>query len=278
MNAVITSRKIILFIFILVFLVACQNNKDDSLENDLDINTQEHQLFYIYPIRYDITTNLGHDVFTYTIAIGSYPFNIFGNSPLYDEEFAEINQILFQSSTEWLKESGIDPNPDWVTSHGGPRMPYVVLDNGNLISVVTRYFLGSESRFDWFIHAVNINLETSSKMTLADIVDLNDNFIIHVQQGGFLNATDVMLDREEASLLANEFIANLTMEEARSFFENVSIDPLQIILESGSLLESSTFYLEPGRISIIYHGGWRVPMHIVINLEDIEEFLKIPKW
>jgi len=288
---VVTLIKIIALISVLVVFVACQN-VDSSAEsdvyhsineycdsgNDQAINAQEDRPFYIYQVRHNITNNLGDDVCVYTIAIGSYPFNIFGGNPLFDEEFAEINRILFESAVEWVREGTINPNPEWITSHDGPRMPYVVLSSNRYISTVTRYLLGSERRFCWFIHAVNINMETNSIMTLDDIIYINDDFIRHLQQGDFWESTHNLLNNDEASIRANEFFANLTMEEAGSFFESMSVDPLQIILETGSLLGSNTFYLEPGRISMIYHGDWVVPMHFIINIDDIEEFLRIPKW
>ena len=104
---------------------------------------------------------------------------------------------------------------------------------------------------------------------------------------GFLEANDVF-SSVDAAMHLNESIANSSIEEVRELLERASIEPMQIVQEAlqeedsphpmFALLYSNAFFLTPGRIVIVYHERTSSPPNIIINLNDISDFLRVEKW
>lgn len=235
------------------------------------------QNFLVYPVRNYVENANGVTV-VYSIAVSKHPFNIFGvdrwSSPVY-----EINNSLQSAATSWVILS--DLNTD--AARTGTVMPYVVFQDNRSISVVTRNFLGSERRFFWYIHAATVNMETGERITLDDLIYINDDFIRHLQNGNFIEAQDIFC-AYEASIWANQHISELTAEEVRAIFESASIDSAQTLKDRGdispfdALMKSNTFFLMPGRVVIIYHNHDVVPLNFILNIEDIYDFLRVQSW
>jgi hypothetical protein len=193
----------------------------------------------------------------------------------------QINNTILTASTLWL-------NPSIFVNR-----PYANPNTAGLYSNTLRYlciknfYPGYPKFFEWGIYDyIMIDMQTGERIMLNDLVDVGDEFIHNIQTGRIVRGTG------DAPIFFHDVCENLwewledmptaelseRIEECSKTMEEV-IARNSIILEyiTGTLIHRNSFYIEPGVIVLWFYGGGQ-GNRLTIALDDIEEFMKVPKW
>ncbi len=133
--------------------------------------------------------------------------------------------------------------------------------------------------FDFYY---TIDMSTGEVVYLSDLVNVNDDFIDFIKNSGkiydsSLYYTQAMNEEgvEKSLAITNGVLNGLSVDYVKELLAQCDLD-------IGSVLEEynkkCSFYLIPGYLAIygIYKREWDETIYI--NLNDIEEFLKVDKW
>ena len=127
-----------------------------------------------------------------------------------------------------------------------------------------------------------IDLETGKRVLLDDLVDIGIDFIRRIREGNIainLNSSEETQEDDDRALRAS--FRGTGYEELKALLEkcNLSNDDLrQCLLNGGNTYRNvGGFYLREGEL-VLFRSTVGNRFDIAFRLDDIEEFLKVPKW
>ena len=194
--------------------------------------------------------------------------------PNNDSLSEKINATILDASTEWVSEQVLE-------QIAGISYPQI-------LSHSSRYFsfgiwIGSNTqRVISFLYEVTIDMQTGERVMLNDLIDINDEFLDLLYEGSVLYGTDFsdLFSWYEIPESTREEIQKRSRDELLEMLDECST-PLSEYSFDEDLLMSlfyfhGSFHVASGKLYIFFGDAQNTA--IMLNLDDIEEFLKVPKW
>ncbi|WP_313585046.1 hypothetical protein [Lacrimispora sp.] len=180
-----------------------------------------------------------------------------------------INQNITKAMTSWIggKIINVDSVDLTITCHSNRYLSFVnsFIYESNHVDIINDY--------------VTIDMLTGQRVYLNELVELNEDFVKYLQE----NSSKV---KEPPQPLwqgipdLNEYTSSELLEELKkcSYTQEELIQDGYYSLEEsiGSLLFRNSFFLRDGMLVIILDQGGE--SFITLDVNDIEDFLKVNKW
>ena len=140
---------------------------------------------------------------------------------------------------------------------------------------------------------VTVDVQSGELICLDDLIDVNEDFALFVKNGNVLRkSASVLLDEtaEQVSKRVNDYFSKRKVEYILWYFKQFIKEYMygeyyrknnyDIRIEEISLYQYY-FYLEEGILCFkddISDSGWDDTVIVRISIDDIEDYLKVPKW
>ena len=184
------------------------------------------------------------------------------------EREARINQELKDAAISWLCETVRNSQSDSID-----------------ISLQTERFLSVSYSYYWltrkssqFYSAVTIDIETGKRVFLRDLIDISQDFMEKIHDS---NIAYHYLSYDTVNAEYNEWLKKMSYEELLFFLESCQRDntSLKCFLEEDENIgyDMNSFSLDDGVLILVRVLG-RTSYSFTFKLDDIEDFLKVPKW
>ena len=250
-------------------------NPTDSITSSAPVTTEFPTLAGDYRIGID-STNWRYDI--------ELPgdFNIwFPSVAMFNnEELAEkINKSIIEASTSWASERVLSLNglEGWY--------PIIYFHSDRYLSYECTYYYTPHGGNDGFDHDVTIDVQTGKRVMLDDLIDVNDAFIDLLHKGSIVYGISVYENSyaenagyisEHVKSTTSDKVRKMSRDELVEFLMGCSIDISEYSQDSdlGRFIYNYSFHVESGRLFI----EKKRKLLILLYLDDIEEFLKVPKW
>jgi len=140
---------------------------------------------------------------------------------------------------------------------------------------------------------VTVDVQSGELICLDDLIDVNEDFAMFVKNGNILRkSASVLLDEtaEEVSKRANEFFAKKDIDFILDYFEQFTKEYMygeyyrknNYDMKAKEIsLYQNYFYLEEGALCFkdwVSNSDWDDKVIVKIMIDDIEDYLKVPKW
>ena len=140
---------------------------------------------------------------------------------------------------------------------------------------------------------VTVDVQSGELICLDDLIDVNEDFALFVKNGNVLRkSASVLLDEtaEQVSKRVNDYFSKSKVEYILWYFKQFTKEYMygdyyrknnyDMKTEEISLYQNY-FYLEEGILCFkddISDSGWDDTVIVRISIDDIEDYLKVPKW
>lgn len=140
---------------------------------------------------------------------------------------------------------------------------------------------------------VTVDVQSGELICLDDLIDVNEDFAMFVKNGNILRkSASVLLDEtaEQVSKRVNDYFSKSKVEYILWYFKQFTKEYMygdyyrknnyDMKTEEISLYQNY-FYLEEGILCFkddISDSGWDDTVIVRISIDDIEDYLKVPKW
>lgn len=140
---------------------------------------------------------------------------------------------------------------------------------------------------------VTVDVQSGELICLDDLIDVNEDFALYVKNGNILRkSASVLLDEtaEEVSKRANDFFAKKNIDFILDYFKQFTKEYMYgeyyrkngyNMIDWETSLYQDYFYLEEGTLCFKDWGGnsdWDDDVIVKVRIDDIEDYLKVPKW
>lgn len=140
---------------------------------------------------------------------------------------------------------------------------------------------------------VTVDVQSGELICLDDLIDVNEDFALFVKNGNILRkSASVLLDEtaEQVSKRVNDYFSKSKVKYILWYFKQFTKEYLygdyyrknnyDMTVEEPSLYQNY-FYLEEGTLCFKEQGSnsdWDDKVIVKIMIDDIEDYLKVPKW
>lgn len=140
---------------------------------------------------------------------------------------------------------------------------------------------------------VTVDVQSGELICLDDLIDVNEDFAMFVKNGNILRkSASVLLDEtaEQVSKRVNDYFSKSKVKYILWYFKQFTKEYMygdyyrknnyDMTVEEPSLYQHY-FYLEEGILCFkddISDSGWDDTVKVRISIDDIEDYLKVPKW
>ncbi len=140
---------------------------------------------------------------------------------------------------------------------------------------------------------VTVDVQSGELICLDDLIDVNEDFAMFVKNGNILRkSASVLLDEtaEQVSKRVNDYFSKSKVKYILWYFKQFTKEYMygdyyrknnyDMTVEEPSLYQHY-FYLEEGILCFkddISDSGWDDTVIVRISIDDIEDYLKVPKW
>jgi len=140
---------------------------------------------------------------------------------------------------------------------------------------------------------VTVDVQSGELICLDDLIDVNEDFALFVKNGNVLRkSASVLLDEtaEQVSKRVNDYFSKSKVKYILWYFKQFTKEYMygdyyrknnyDMKTEEISLYQNY-FYLEEGILCFkddISDSGWDDTVKVRISIDDIEDYLKVPKW
>lgn len=140
---------------------------------------------------------------------------------------------------------------------------------------------------------VTVDVQSGELICLDDLIDVNEDFAMFVKNGNILRkSASVLLDEtaEQVSKRVNDYFSKSKVKYILWYFKQFTKEYMygdyyrknnyDMKTEEISLYQNY-FYLEEGILCFkddISDSGWDDTVIVRISIDDIEDYLKVPKW
>ena len=140
---------------------------------------------------------------------------------------------------------------------------------------------------------VTVDVQSGELICLDDLIDVNEDFALFVKNGNILRkSASVLLDEtaEQVSKRVNDYFSKSKVKYILWYFKQFTKEYMygdyyrknnyDMTVEEPSLYQHY-FYLEEGILCFkddISDSGWDDTVKVRISIDDIEDYLKVPKW
>ena len=128
-----------------------------------------------------------------------------------------------------------------------------------------------------------IDMQTGDKVRLDDLVEFSEGFIEYMRHGVFQKPYWTGKELNASSELVQEWLNALTDEQILQELAECSKEQSDFYDSEGeydlqALFHRNAFRVEDGRLVIIFSKSNETEVSLIAHLDDIEMFLKVPKW
>lgn len=140
---------------------------------------------------------------------------------------------------------------------------------------------------------VTVDVQSGELICLDDLIDVNEDFALFVKNGNILRkSASVLLDEtaEQVSKRVNDYFSKSKVKYILWYFKQFTKEYMygdyyrknnyDMTVEEPSLYQNY-FYLEEGTLCFKEQGSnsdWDDKVIVKISIDDIEDYLKVPKW
>lgn len=229
-----------------------------------------------------------YEVYTsqYTLSSG-YTMNVFQvrgmkDKALEDKVNESLNSYLYILVEPWFLPENLEEYE-----------PVIHCQTENYLSVEYSFNYTApyyKSPASWH-YCITVDMQSGEVVFIDDLIDIDEDFALILKYGSIVKteggeSVEGWLTDEEASEFENEQFSRWPVHSILSAFDGFTRDYLygDYYRQNGynmynfeTYIYSNTFYLEEGKICFaspyasFYYIDW-------IMLDDIEDFLKVPKW
>jgi len=159
----------------------------------------------------------------------------------------------------------------------------IIFQSDRYLSIQQPFQIFHARRQPWYSMYINIDMQTGERVFLNDLIIVDEDFINLFWQGNIIQAIEdhwSMWDMEKEDI--NNFIQSRTHEKISKMLGEASYSPLRLgfndkIEDRQRIYFSTSFYLEYDRLVLV--DRWSDPnTPFILSLDDISEFLKVPRW
>jgi len=279
---------VIFLLLVLFVVVACESHHDITLHDFTDESGSKYRVADSYNsmtcshaeeaagsvVSAEMTSGETHPAMrglpTITIAPSStrsYYLNLLGNTnPSWPEDFLlhvlwisgmDNREIQYKANQSIYEAMFHDA--EWWTTNVHPGNLNIYFQSDRYLSFI--HTIGTDNPRVQFHDFITIDMQTGYRVTLDDLIDVNEAFVDRALEVGYL---PFPWDDGHTSLDRNVLLS--AIEQASIIQSNSSVFALQ----------------ESQLIIIILQDGGLDPLldfdRIIINLSDIEDFLNVEKW
>jgi len=130
---------------------------------------------------------------------------------------------------------------------------------------------------------INIDMQTGERVFLQDLIRINDDFFNLFWQGGIVFHFPYI---DEFHKITNEKVAEMRYEEIRRLLYQYNDQPVNLSFdkwaegEAFRFWDSPHFFLEHNKLIIVSRAArlGNLDVFYALSLDDIPEFLKVPRW
>jgi len=190
------------------------------------------------------------------------------------EKRDKINETLIYAATSWF-------TVDEKMQYSEKNLPDILCHTDRYLSLKNKYgFKGG--RWSYVEDFITVDLQTGERVMLNDLVEINDVFVDLLRNGDIIIAGGFMGvdDPDHGTENLRKIFREKTFDEVLNILEQCSCNNLYYATNYSeeyagdiSYFNRHNFYVRPGKLVISYMMD-----EIIINLDDIEDFLKVPKW
>lgn len=274
MRQLCTLNKKMIFIVLLLLLTGCSSGKPTEKMKDTkaiikNISTTEEstESNNYYSVSFIDTSNIKELVWRDELSFKILQIKDIPNERVSHED--TINQNITKAMTSWIggKILNVDSVDLAITCHSARYLSFVnsFRYESNHIDVINDY--------------VTIDMLTGQRVFLSELVELNEDFAKYLQA----NSSKVKEPPHpiwQGMPDLNEYTSSELLEELNkcSFTQEELIHNGYYSIEEsiGSLLFRNSFFLRDGILVIILEQGGE--SFITLDVNDIEDFLKVNKW
>ena len=277
-------KKFLFLLWAMMLLSACQQQYNQTIptqeqyKQQIAIESSDDYLIFMLteqdPLIADDWYKQFRDSFVYVQII-------FNSANDNNELTSRINDLLHSAQVDWIKAP--------VTQKGKPDIPEIRCHSEQYLSLLTNIYYSNDLRISRFCEGITVDLNTGARVFLNDIVDVNNNFITLIKNGSaVIDVGDSQRWRwrsgEKASSEFYNWLLNIPDEELFRMLADCSISMEQYFYKNNNAdidyyqLYKSSFYLENGKIVIILKENLDNETHLVLDINKMEDYLKVPKW
>lgn len=125
---------------------------------------------------------------------------------------------------------------------------------------------------------ITVDMHNGAVVFLDDLIDINENFALLIKTGGILKREAIpnFITAKENTRIVNANYNRTSMDAILRIFNEFTKEKYYEFIDLEDMYYNLRryFYLEEGAICFTYHEG---EINKIL-LDDIEEFLKVPKW
>ena len=140
---------------------------------------------------------------------------------------------------------------------------------------------------------VTVDVQSGELICLDDLIDVNEDFALYVKNGAILrkSASEFLEETaEQVSKRANDFFAKKDIDFILFYFKQFTKEYMYgeyyrkngyNMIDWETSLYQDYFYLEEGTLCFKDWGGnsdWDDDVIVKVRIDDIEDYLKVPKW
>ena len=204
-----------------------------------------------------------------------FPKVILQNNSLLEEM---INETILSASIELMANEEIK----LIVMQ---KYPVILCHSSRYLSFGTELGMNSYHPYT-FYHMITVDMETGKRVMLKDLVDISEKFIDALYEGSIVHGSggdmlDSLDETDQYDEILRNFILDMPREKLIERLGECSIprDVSIVNYDTAKYIEYSTFHVEDGKlyISLSRHIS-NTFQSIVLHLDDIEEFLMVPKW
>jgi hypothetical protein len=191
-----------------------------------------------------------------------------------DRLMMQINRELCKAATSWIK--------------GVVNPSNIMYQNLDLICANDRFLsmrMGYDTDNYVFKHLyyvyITIDIQSGNRVFLNDLIRVDNEFATLFHSGDIVQPVfyahhEFDIDGHTENLVRG--LSRMTVEEVLEALEQCSIDKADREYNDrlGEFI-SPSFYVEPGKLIIVIPRGANL-VRYAINIDDIEDFLLVPKW
>ena len=188
-----------------------------------------------------------------------------------DEWVEMINDALYSSQYAWIDEE--------IATSCHPDYPVIHCFSDRYLSSQTFLYSPGASFVSQIREACTIDLRTGKQVLLDDLIEVNYQFV------EALKSADILVDFGEKDFYggaagAKVWLSTIPDDRLMEMLQECSKTPYDYPDEKNfyHLFRKSTFYLENGRIVLFLVEHESSYRNFTVDIDKIEEFLKVPKW
>jgi hypothetical protein len=200
-------------------------------------------------------------------------FNIIQVEGMKNEALQEkINKNILEATTHWIEDAESYNADTAPLIPSDENCPDIYLQSTSYLSFSNYFGIYNPRRYDAIIDVVTIDMKTGEKVKLTDLFNVNISFagkIITLLNDIWYRTERITNPDDLLTLLEKASLNNLELDKGMS-------------TRVSAVVSRISFHLREGELRISFHHQGALLLEdfndIIINVDDLEDFLLVDKW